>query len=142
RKPVGGVVSSVKNFPNRTTVFNESFDIAGNLDTSSYDFEIVITDSFGNKTSSMGSVSTAKLSLSIRGDKGVDIGKVHERGELAVAGESVFDGPAEFLQKASFEGGVEARVDGAAYTSATDITDYPPGLSTFDTAHSEGWPNG
>lgn len=53
----------------------------------SYDFRLIVEDSFGNSTESIFSIGTAKVLFDKHKDLGIGIGKLHERGELDVAGE-------------------------------------------------------
>lgn len=123
-----------------TGSFTKSFTKTLTSEAKSYDFEIEVSDQFGNRDSSQASISTRKVPFSWGGDEGIGVGKVHERGALDVAGESFFDGPAEFLQTAMFSDGVEFRISGVGFTPSTPVESYPPGLSAFDTAFASGWP--
>lgn len=55
-------------------------------DTSSHEYILTITDSFGRTASARASVGTSFVEFSIRKGSGVGIGKVHEQGALDIAG--------------------------------------------------------
>ena len=59
----------------------------GNDVTLSYDFRLYVIDTFGKSAESIISVGTAKVLFDKHKDLGIGIGKLHERGELDVAGE-------------------------------------------------------
>lgn len=65
---------------------------SGNSATLSYEFKLIISDSFGKITEATQTVSTAKVAFDIHKDEGVGIGKMHENGVLDVNGESHFKG--------------------------------------------------
>ena len=59
----------------------------GNDVTLSYDFRLYIVDTFGKSAESLISIGTAKVLFDKHKDLGIGIGKLHERGELDVAGD-------------------------------------------------------
>lgn len=59
----------------------------GNDVTLSYDFRLYVVDTFGKPAESIISIGTAKVLFDKHKDLGIGIGKLHERGELDVAGE-------------------------------------------------------
>ncbi|PJH64175.1 DUF859 family phage minor structural protein, partial [Salmonella enterica] len=58
----------------------------------SYVIKVRITDEFGTSHSKTTIVGTGKQLLTLNQDKGVGIGKYHERGELDVQGDVYFSG--------------------------------------------------
>ena len=64
----------------------------GNDVTLSYDFRLYVVDTFGKSAESLISIGTAKVLFDKHKDLGIGIGKLHERGELDVAGEAHFSG--------------------------------------------------
>lgn len=75
-----------------TSSFSGTSTSTGNAVTSSYDFRIVVTDSFGESAESIVSVSTQRVVLDIHKNEGVGIGKIHEQGVLDVDGDAYFKG--------------------------------------------------
>lgn len=75
-----------------TGSFSGTVQSTDNNIAKSYDFRLIVKDSFGNSTESLFSIGTAKVLFDKHKDLGIGIGKLHERGELDVAGEAYFDG--------------------------------------------------
>ena len=93
RRIVGGSYSNVQN--NKTEkkgTFSDSFTKTGNTVSSSYQYRLYISDSFGNVAESVVSVGTAKVLLDKHRDLGIGIGKLHEKGALDVGGDAYFGG--------------------------------------------------
>lgn len=72
--------------------FNNVLNVLNIKDTSAYRFKLTITDTFGNKSISERQIGTAKTVLDIHKNLGVGIGKMHEQGELDVAGDLYVNG--------------------------------------------------
>src|SRR5699024_10714103 len=60
--------------------------------TLSYDFRLYVVDTFGKSAESIISIGTARVLFDKHKDLGIGIGKLHERGELDVAGSAHFKG--------------------------------------------------
>lgn len=86
-----------------TNTFAGNYDSTGNSETSSYNFRLVISDSFGNSASAVITISTSATSLSIKRDIGIGVGKIWERGALDVRGESYLDGSLRTSGEATFD---------------------------------------
>lgn len=108
---------------------------AGNDILQSYEFRLVITDSFNNTTEATATVTTQKVLFDIHENKGIGIGKLHEQGDLDVDGEAYFNGDMYFLS------GVISMLNSTGYSEGMPIDQYPRGFSYFDSAHAEGFPN-
>lgn len=64
----------------------------GNSVTQSYEFRLLVTDSFGNDAEATSSVSTQRVVFDIHKNEGVGVGKIHERGVLDVDGQIFTNG--------------------------------------------------
>lgn len=93
RRVTGGSYTNATDDSTKTGgSFSESFPTTGNNVSSSYQYKLRISDTFGNVAESVVLVGTAKVLFDKHQDKGIGIGKLHERGELDVAGEAYFEG--------------------------------------------------
>lgn len=73
--------------------FNNAYSPINLFDvTLSYQFRLIITDSFGNQLTSTINISTQKVLMDWHKGEGVGIGKLHEKGTLDVAGDIYNDG--------------------------------------------------
>lgn len=75
---------------NTNGTFSNTYASPSNTITLSYDFKIVVADSFGNSVSSETTVSTSQVAFTIKKDIGVGVGKVWEQGALDVGGLGFF----------------------------------------------------
>lgn len=93
RAPRGGAFLPLETTAGTTLgAFSGTYVSTGNTDTASWEFRLTITDSFGNSAVATLMVSTASVALSIKGDIGIGVGKVWERGALDLAGDMYVDG--------------------------------------------------
>lgn len=92
RAPRGGAFTTLNTTSGSSGTFSGTYVSTGNTETSSYNFRLTITDSFGNTATSTISVSTSSVALSIKKDTGIGVGKVWEQGVLDVTGSVYFDG--------------------------------------------------
>lgn len=72
--------------------FNRSIVDTGASTSSSYMYRVVATDTVGGSATREQSLSTARVLLDLNADKGIGIGKMHERGALDVDGDVYFGG--------------------------------------------------
>lgn len=86
-RPSGGSFSQVQSTSTTTSPYTTGLNATNYSATSSFEFRLTITDSFGNTVSSTVAVSTAKVVLDIHQNSGVGIGKSHENGVLDISGE-------------------------------------------------------
>ena len=110
-----------------TTVLN-------NNESLSYDYRVVVTDSFSRTTESITTLPAGKIVLDIHKNLGVGIGKFHEQGALDVEGESYFLGDMSLTGGGFYNGAVTAdnklqtksQVDTAISTAvgSIDLSDY------------------
>lgn len=70
-----------------TSPVNSSTNSTDNATTHSYDFKFTVTDQFGSRATAELTVSTAGVLLAYNEDKGVGVGKFHEKGVLDVGGD-------------------------------------------------------
>lgn len=73
--------------------FNRSIVDTGASTSSSYMYRVVATDTVKNTATREQSLSTARVLFDMNADKGIGIGKMHERGALDVAGSAYFEEP-------------------------------------------------
>lgn len=110
-----------------TTVLN-------NNESLSYDYRVVVTDSFSRTTESITTLPAGKIVLDIHKNLGVGIGKFHEQGALDVEGESYFLGDMSLTGGGFYNGAVttdnklqtKSEVDTAISTAvgSIDLSDY------------------
>lgn len=82
---------SSASLPNHTgDSFGATPTSTGHSVTESYEFRLVVTDSFNNSAEATSSVSTQRVVLDIHKNEGVGIGKIHEQGALDVDGGAYF----------------------------------------------------
>lgn len=118
-----------------TTVLN-------NNESLSYDYRVVITDSFSRTTESIITLPAGKIVLDIHKNLGVGIGKYHEQGALDVEGKSYFLGDMSLTGGGFYNGTVtennklqtKSEVDTAISTAvgSIDLSDYVKS-TTLDT---------
>lgn len=72
--------------------FSSTVESTENNVSLSYDFRVYIKDQFNRDAEIVTTVSTQTVVLDIHKNEGIGIGKLHERGELDVAGEAFFRG--------------------------------------------------
>jgi len=77
---------------NTSGTLNHSKSFSGFKQNTAYIITLKLNDSFGTNSSRTTIVSTARQLLTLNQDKGVGIGKYHERGELDVQGDVYFSG--------------------------------------------------
>lgn len=92
RRPLGGAWSNVHVDVGTSGNLLSDVIIGGNSDTSSYEFRLIITDTFNNSSRAVTTVSTGRVGLSIGKDIGIGAGKVWEQGALDVGGDAFIDG--------------------------------------------------
>ena len=76
--------TSVPSTAGTTGSFTGSVNSTGNEDSSSYEFRITITDTFGRKATALVNVPTSIVELTISKGKGIGVGKIHEKGAIDV----------------------------------------------------------
>lgn len=79
--------------PNHTSdSFGATPTSTGHSVTESFEFRLLVTDSFNNTAEATATVSTQRVVLDVHKNEGVGVGKIHERGVLDVDGEAHFAG--------------------------------------------------
>jgi hypothetical protein len=92
QRPSGGSWTYVVDTTMSSGTLSGSITASGLSDSSSYEFDFTLTDSFGRTTTAVDSIGTAKVALSIAEDKGIGVGKIWERGALDVGGDIYCEG--------------------------------------------------
>ena len=77
--------------------YNGSLTDSNILVTNSYEFRLIVKDSFNNSVEALTTISTQQVVLDIFQDTGVGVGKMYERGTLDVGGVAYFEGTVHFL---------------------------------------------
>ena len=88
----GATWTDVQSTSTTTSTFTGTVDSTGNSVTSSYQFRIVITDSFNNSAEATATVTTQRVVLDVHKNEGVGIGKIHEQGVLDIDGDIYANG--------------------------------------------------
>lgn len=118
RRPRSGSYTNLTTGSGSDGLFSLAYDSTGNSETTSYDFKLTITDSFGNSAVSEVTVATSSVALSIKKDTGIGVGKIWEQGSLDVGGQSFFDNVVNFNN-----GSARRQVNmGSLYTGASANT--------------------
>lgn len=92
RRGSGAYTNVVADATGTNGTYGADVNSTGNDVTLSYDFRLYVVDTFGKSAESIISIGTAKVLFDKHKDLGIGIGKLHERGELDVAGEAFFKG--------------------------------------------------
>ena len=92
KKGSGAYTNVVADATGTNGTYGADVNSTGNDVTLSYDFRLYVVDTFGKSAESIISIGTAKVLFDKHKDLGIGIGKLHERGELDVAGEAFFKG--------------------------------------------------
>ena len=108
---------SIENITGDTGSFSTSVNSTGNADSSSYEFRITITDTFGKKATALVKVPTSIVELTISKGKGIGVGKIHEKGAIDV-------GPGGI----NIEHLINPLWEGASYPNATTTINVPKNL--------------
>src|SRR5699024_9895332 len=87
RRGSGAYTNVVADATGTNGTYGADVNSTGNDVTLSYDFRLYVVDTFGKSAESIISIGTAKVLFDKHKDLGIGIGKLHERGELDVAGE-------------------------------------------------------
>ena len=87
KKGSGAYTNVVADATGTNGTYGADVNSTGNDVTLSYDFRLYVVDTFGKSAESIISIGTAKVLFDKHKDLGIGIGKLHERGELDVAGE-------------------------------------------------------
>lgn len=87
KKGSGAYTNVVADATGTNGTYGADVNSTGNDVTLSYDFRLYVIDTFGKSAESIISIGTAKVLFDKHKDLGIGIGKLHERGELDVAGE-------------------------------------------------------
>lgn len=77
-----------------------------------YEYRVIVTDTIGNSNRATRTVSTARVLMNLNEDKGIGIGKMHERGDLDISG-------------AIYTNGMRLDMAPALTSIATNIVDTP-----------------
>lgn len=137
RAPRGGAFTNLNSTAGTTSgTFTGTYVSNGNTETSSYDFRLTISDSFGNSAIATITVSTSSVALSIKGDVGIGVGKVWEQGALDIAGDIFKNGsPIQGLRltadtgyPVSYATDVNSIID-TGFHSISNPTNAPPGMT-------------
>lgn len=134
RESSGGSWTEVDSAISHSSSFGAIIPVSGNDVLVSYDYRVIIQDSFGNGLDASGTVSTQKVLLDIHKNEGIGIGKLHERGDLDVEGEAYFNG------SMFFESGIVSRLNAINYSADSTPSQLPEGFSYFDSAFADGFP--
>src|SRR5699024_10509630 len=87
RRGSGAYTNVVADATGTSGTYGADVNSTGNDVTLSYDFRLYVVDTFGKSAESIISIGTARVLFDKHKDLGIGIGKLHERGELDVAGE-------------------------------------------------------
>lgn len=87
----GGTWLLMEHSINYSGTISGSSEIGGNTVVSSYEYRIIVKDSFNNSASAYANIPTQKVVMDIYRDEGVSIGKLWEQGALDIAGSIYID---------------------------------------------------
>ena len=120
---------------NGTKTYNLNITSTGFSETVSYEFKIQFRDETTNILNNLSTtISTAKQLLTLNQDKGVGIGKVHQKGALDIGGDSYIDGKLikgdkeqEFVKYSTSGTDLNKFVESGAYRLGSGHTNAPSG---------------
>ena len=117
---------------NGTKTYNLNITSTGFSETVSYEFKIQFRDETTKILNNLSTtISTAKQLLTLNQDKGVGIGKVHQKGALDVGGDTYIDGnlyingAKNFFKNSSAGTNLNTLVDSGAYRLSSKHTNAP-----------------
>ena len=128
RKGPSGYWNSIQSTSTTNPTYTVGLNNTGALVTESYEYKIVVTDSFGNSAGATSTVSTARVVFDIHKNLGVGIGKLHQQGALDIAGDFYLNGKRQGFVNDSVSDDLNSITQSGAYRTGGSNQNMPSQL--------------